>query len=65
MHIAHRVQQFGHLLLAGADDARVRVARRRDAERGRQVEILFAFRVPDVNASAPAPRRSAMSRPVR
>ena len=50
MHIAHRVQQFCHLLLAGFDDARIRVTGRGDAEGGGQIEIFFPFRIPDVHA---------------
>jgi hypothetical protein len=50
MNIAHRVEQGSHLLLPGANHGGIRVARRRDAERRRQIEILLSFRVPDVNA---------------
>ena len=62
MHIAHRVQERRHLPLAGADDARVRVPRRRDAERGRQVKILAALGVPDVNALRTLPDDGPVAR---
>ena len=55
MHIAHRVQQPTHLPLTGRHDARIRVARRRDAERRRQVQILASLRVPDMHAARPLP----------
>ena len=55
MHIAHRVQQRRHLSLAGTDHSRVRMPRRRHAERSGEVEILAAFRVPDVHAARTCP----------
>src|SRR6266446_2435870 len=55
MHVAHRVQQGGHLTLPGPDHARIGVARGRDAESGGQVQILFPLRVPDVDAASPLP----------
>ena len=50
MHIAHRVEQRRHLLLARANNRSICVARCRNTERCREIEILFSFRVPDVNA---------------
>ena len=40
--VAHRVQQLGHLALAGGDNAGVGVAGRRDGKRRGEVEILAA-----------------------
>ncbi len=55
MHVAHRVQQSGHLTLPGPDHARIGVTRRRHSESGGQVQIPFAVRIPDVNAAGPLP----------
>ena len=55
MHIAHRMKQLRHLLLAGMDHARIRMTGRRDAERSGEVEILFSFRVPNMNTTSTLP----------
>ena len=55
MDIAHRVQQPGHLPLAGLDDARIRVTGGGDAERGGQIQIFFAAGVPDKDALGAIP----------
>ena len=55
MHVAHRVQKFRHLFLSGADDGLVRVTGGGDAERGGEIQILFTFRIPDVNAAGAFP----------
>ena len=49
MHVAHRVQQPGHLLLAGLDDVRIGVAGGGDAKRGGQIQIFFPVGVPNEN----------------
>ena len=53
--IAHRVQQLGHLALAGGDNAGVGVASRRHGERGGEVEILAAGVVPNAHTPGPLP----------
>jgi len=55
MHVAHRVQQPGHLPLAGAHDAGIGVARRRHAEGRGEIEIFSAGRVPHVDAARALP----------
>ena len=50
MHVAHRVQEFRHLLLAGLDDSWIGMAGGGDAKRGGQIQIFFAVGVPDMNA---------------
>ena len=55
MHVAHRVQQPAHLLLAGPDDTRIRVAGGGDAERACQIQVFFPVDVPDVNAFGVVP----------
>ena len=65
MDVAHRVGQPGHLLLAGFDDARIRVAGGGDAERGGQIQIFFPVGVPDENILGALPRRWATSRPAQ
>ena len=44
--VAHRMQQRGHLALAGTDHLRVCVACRRHAERSGEIEIPAPFHVP-------------------
>ena len=53
--VAHRVQQLGHLALAGGDNAGVGVAGRRDGKRRGEVEILAAVVVPNTHALGPLP----------
>ena len=55
MHVAHRVQQTGHLFLPGFDDARIGVAGGGDAKRRGQIQILFPFGVPDVHVPGAFP----------
>ena len=50
MHVAHRVQQPAHLLLAGLDDPRIRMAGGGDAERAGQIQVFFPDRIPNMNA---------------
>ena len=49
MHVAHGVQQPGHLYLPGLDDARICVTGGGNAKRGGQIEIFFPVGVPNVN----------------
>ncbi len=65
MNVAHGVQQLAHLPAARGDDRGVGMARGGHAKRGGQVEIFFAFGVPDVDAPGRAPRQWARKHPVR
>ena len=53
--VAHRVQQLGHLALAGDDDSGVGVAGGCHRKRGGEVEILTPGIVPNAHALGPLP----------
>ena len=55
MHVAHGVQERGHLPLSGADDARVRMSGCGDAKGSGEVQIWAAFDVPNRDALGPCP----------
>src|SRR5207245_7431496 len=55
MHISHSVQQSGHLLLAGGNDARIGMSGSRDAESGRQIQVFFPIGIPNMCAFRPLP----------
>ena len=55
VNVAHGVQQSGHLPLAGADHPEIRMAGGGHAKRGGQIEILFAFRIPNLHAPGALP----------
>ncbi len=62
MEIAHRVRQPGELLLAGLDDARIRVTGGGDSKRGGQIQIFFPVGVPnkDILGAVPDNRPRAV-----
>ena len=55
MHVAHRVQQPGHLPLPGLDHARIRMAGGGHAKGGGQIQIFLPVGIPDVHASGAFP----------
>ncbi len=55
VHVAHRVQQPGHLSLTGFDDPGVGMAGGGDAKGGRQVQIFFAIGIPNVHGPGAFP----------
>src|SRR3954467_6199212 len=50
MDIAHGVKETGHLLLAGANDARVGVPGGGHSEGSREIQIFASFGIPNMNA---------------
>ena len=65
MHVAHRVQQPGHLPLPGLDDARIGMTGGGDTERRRSNPDTFSRRHPRRKHPWRVPRRSATNRPAR
>ena len=52
MHVAHRVEQFCHLLLSCTNHCGICMTSRGHTERAGEIEILVALCVPDVAALA-------------
>src|SRR5687767_10297162 len=49
MHIAHGVEQFGHLFLAGLDHRWISMACGGDTKGCGQVQVLLAFSIPNMD----------------
>ena len=55
MDIAHRMEQLPHLILAGAHNPGIRMARSGYAKPSRQVEVAFPVAVPNEDATGSFP----------
>src|SRR2546423_15193827 len=55
VHITHGMKEAVHLGLGSFDDARIGMACRGDSERAGEVEVAFAFSIPNVNTFGALP----------